>query len=66
MVNREKLVEICAKLAHGCKEELCANCKYKDLGYPRCRGAYMADRIMEAMEEQNDIEEDPTRQDAGA
>ena len=47
MDEREKLIEICAKLAHGCKEELCANCEYKDLGYPRCRGAYMADRIME-------------------
>ena len=29
------------------QQKLCANCEYKDIGYPRCRGVYMADRIIE-------------------
>ena len=55
MTDREKLIEICAKLVFGCKEKFCADCEHKGIAYPRCRATYMADRSIEALEvEKND------------
>lgn len=51
MIDREKLIKLCMRLVSGsCKEDYCTQCELYDLKYPRCRGEYVADRIIESLE----------------